>query len=91
MTISERLDSGQTAKFGGRQNQNKRQCFICRATNHFMRECPMYQQKQRPRTDHTVAMEGNKDQTPEKLQTVEFLGLGTADDEINDLKKLILG
>lgn len=44
MTTLERLESGQTAKFGGRQNQN-RECFICRALDHFTRECPMYQQK----------------------------------------------
>lgn len=45
MTRLERLESGQTAKFGGRQNQNNRQCFICRAPDRFTRKCPMYQQK----------------------------------------------
>lgn len=45
LTRLERLESGQTAKFGGRQNQNNRHCFICRAADHFMRECPMFQQK----------------------------------------------
>lgn len=43
MTRLERLESGQTTKFGGRQNQNNRQCFICCAPDHFTRECPMYQ------------------------------------------------
>lgn len=45
LTRLERLESGQTPKFGGRQNQNNRHCFICRAPDHFMRECPMFQQK----------------------------------------------
>lgn len=44
MTTLERLESGQTAKFGGRQNQN-RECFICRALDHFTRECPMSNQQ----------------------------------------------
>lgn len=63
MTRLERLESGQTPKFSGRQNQNNRQCFICRAPDHFMRECPYINKSQRQGIDLTVAMESNKDQT----------------------------
>ncbi|XP_055997890.1 uncharacterized protein LOC130047282 [Ostrea edulis] len=58
----EKLESGQSSRFNGRQNPHTRACFICQAPDHFMRECPRNQQNQNTGKSRCSNMPGSYNQ-----------------------------